>query len=205
MIRRSVRKRFHNVYWIPPETGLKAPTVFVPNHHGWFDGYLMFLALSALGMPTLDWIQEFESFPLFSKIGGMPFPSGSPATRIQTIRKTARLMKEEGFNLLLFAESKLHYPPELLPFGKILHILQTRVPGTKFVPVAICYEMAMHERPEAFLRFGSPCAQEALHEELKMLLSQTHRMIRELPHSFQVLAKGTPDINERWQFPKWNR
>ncbi|HJP82323.1 MAG TPA: hypothetical protein VJ835_02355 [Fimbriimonadaceae bacterium] len=177
----------------------------MPNHHGWFDGYLMFLAVSALKMPTVDWIQEFDSFPLFSKIGGMPFPSDRPEVRIQTIRKTIRLMNQEGFNLLLFAESKLHYPPDVLPFGKILHTLQDRVQGIQFVPVVICYEMVMHERPEAFLNFGSPCLPEALRDQLGNLLSQTHRMIREQPENFQVLAKGTPDVNERWQFPTLKR
>jgi 1-acyl-sn-glycerol-3-phosphate acyltransferase len=203
MIRRSVRKRFHTAYWRPPLFELKAPVLFVPNHHGWFDGYLMFHAVTALGIPTLDWIQEFDSFPLFAKIGGMPYPLGNPKRRAATVKRTIRMMREERWSLMMFAEAHLHYPPELLPFGKAVETIVEKVPGCIVVPVGIRYEMAMHERPEAFLAFGSPvpggpALPERTREAVELVLEELDLSVSGDRHGFSVLAEGTADVNERW-------
>ncbi len=120
MIRRSVRRAFHSVYWSPPPETPTPPAIFVINHHGWHDGYLMYLAATRLGIRVVDWIQEFEAFPLFAKVGGMPFPKDDPVGRAATIRRTIRLMRDERRSLLLFAEGVMHRPPGLMPFGKAL-------------------------------------------------------------------------------------
>jgi 1-acyl-sn-glycerol-3-phosphate acyltransferase len=203
MIRRSVRKRFHTVYWRPPSFKLEAPVLFVPNHHGWFDGYLMFHAVTELGIPTLDWIQEFDSFPLFAKIGGMPYPLEDPKRRAATVKRTIRLMRERGWSLLMFAESHLHYPPNLLPFGKAIETIAEKVNGVQVVPVGIRYEMAMHERPEAFLAFGTPVTAgpglpERTREAVASVLEEIDLAVRGSRDGFEVLAAGTPDVNERW-------
>ncbi len=203
MIRRSVRQRFKGLYWLPPGYALEAPVVFVPNHHGWFDGYAMFHVVTRLGLRTVDWIQEFDAFPLFAKIGGMPYPLGDAVRRARTVRRTIRLMREERRSLLLFAEGHLHYPPNLLPFGKALETVVEKVPGVTVVPVAIRYENAMHERPECFIGFGDPVpagpelcgrTRAAVGERLEQL----HEQIRADRDVFETLAKGTDDVNERW-------
>lgn len=202
MIRRSVRRRFRRVYWLPPQFELKAPVVFVPNHHGWFDGYVMFHVVTKLGIPTLDWIQEFDTFPLFAKIGGMPYPLNDPARRARTVKRTIRLMRDEKRSLLLFAEARLHRPPELLQFGKALETIAEKVPDVTVVPVAIHYEMAFHERPEAYVAFGEPVplgpdlcerTRDAVQLALEGLIEKVKREER-----FEVLVKGTDDVNERW-------
>jgi 1-acyl-sn-glycerol-3-phosphate acyltransferase len=203
MIRRSVRKSFRNVYWIPPEGQVADRTIFVANHHGWHDGYVMYLASSALGLRTLLWIEEFEAFPLFAKLGGMPFPVGDAAGRAKTIRRTLRLMSEEGRCLLIFAEGELHPPPTLLPFGRALEFVAGRSPQSPVVPVAIRYELSLHERPECFIAFGQPLhGEERTAERCRLatghmldVLAAKMRLERE---AIQVLAPGTPDVNERW-------
>jgi 1-acyl-sn-glycerol-3-phosphate acyltransferase len=159
--------------------------------------------VTALGIPTLDWIQEFDSFPLFSKIGGMPYPLNDPMRRAATVKRTIRLMREGGWSLLLFAEAHLHYPPDLLPFGKAIETITEKVPGCTVVPVGIRYEMAMHERPEAFLAFGpqvasGPNIAERTREAVDAVLRQIDLSVRGDRAGFQVLAKGTQDVNERW-------
>jgi len=203
MIRRSVRQRFKGLYWMPPSVSWRSPVIFVPNHHGWFDGYVMFHVVTKFGLRTLDWIQEFDAFPLFSRIGGLPYPLNNPLRRARTVWRTIRLMQKEKRSLLLFAEGELHYPPDLLSFGRALETIAEKVPGVTVVPVAIRYEAAMHERPECFIGFGEPVAlgpdlcertRAAVGERLELLLKQ----IREERDGFEVLAKGTDDVNERW-------
>lgn len=203
MIRRSVRKRFHSVQWIPPSAPLPEPAILVPNHHGWHDGYLMFHAITRLNVRCVDWIAEYDTFPLFGKIGGLPFPANDPVRRALTIRKTIRLMRQEQRNLILFAEGTLHRPPDLLPFGKALRTVATQVPTASVIPVAIKYEMGLHERPEAFLLFGKPVEsgdklESRTRDAVQYLLAELTFRIRQDPNAFELLAKGTPDVNERW-------
>lgn len=203
MIRRAVRRRFHTVYWQPPNFDIQTPAIFVPNHHGWFDGYLMFHVVQSLGVPTLDWIQEFDAFPLFSKIGGMPYPLNDPKRRAFTVKRTIRKMREEGWSLLLFAEAQLHYPPDLLEFGRALETVSDKVPNAQVIPVGIRYEMALHERPEAFIGFGSPVPLgvglcERTQSAVANVLGNLGCQITRGKEQFSVLAKGTSDVNERW-------
>ena len=125
MIRRSVRARFHSVYWnqIPRPN---APALFYANHHGWMDGYLMFHLISELRVRCLDWIEEFDSFPLFGRIGGMKFDRTDTQSRALTIRKTIREMNA-GASLVIFPEGVLHRPPDLLPFGRSLKLIADKV------------------------------------------------------------------------------
>lgn len=196
MIRRSVRRQFRNVYyrldpyWENPSPG---PYIFVANHHGWHDGYLLFHLVSKLKTPSLDWIQEFASFPLFAHVGGMPFPANDATTRATTIRRTVRSMREEKRSLVLFAEGILHRGPDLLPFGSSLDFIRRHVPEALPVPVAIVYDYGKHERQEAFLNVGRPSL--SPREDLESLLNQTRSQLDEV---WPILARGTPDVNERW-------
>jgi len=210
MIRRSVRQRFHTVYWERPTVKIQPPAILVPNHHGWFDGYLMFHAVQALGLHTVDWIQEFDAFPLFAKIGGMPYPVNDPTRRARTVKRTIRLMREERRSLLLFAEARLHYPPDLLPFGRSLETVAGKVPDAHIFPVAIHYEMALHERPEAFIAFGTPIEQgEDLNHRTRDAVAAKLNELRERARSdvsgFEVLVQGTQDVNERWDMRRMRK
>ncbi len=202
MIRRSVRKSFRGVYWIPPAEPIPGPAIFVPNHHGWHDGYVMYHLVSALGLRTLDWIAEFDAFPLFARVGGMPYPPGDPGRRAATVKRTIRLMRTEGRSLLLFAEADLHRPPELLRFGKALETVARSVPGSTVVPVGIRYEMSLHERPECWVLPGRPVESgEGLAERTRWavgaLLDEIAVKVRFEPEAFQTLVRGTKDVNER--------
>jgi len=201
MIRRSVRKAFRNVYWAPPQLP-PPPCIFVPNHHGWHDGYVMYHAVTKLGLRSLDWIAEFDAFPLFAAVGGLPFPPRDASRRAATIRKTLNLMRAERRSLILFAEGTLHRPSTLMPFGKALELLADKALEAAVVPVGIRYEMAMHERPECHLMFGAPVERGpnlAYRTKLEVahLLDLLEKKVRFEPEVFEVLASGTPDVNER--------
>ena len=207
MIRRSVRSRLRNLYWQPPKTRLTAPVIFYTNHHGWLDGYLMYHAITKLGIRFLDWIEEFDAFPLFAKVGGMRFAKGDLGGRVKTVRKTIRLMRDEKRSLILFPEGVLHRPPEIYPFGKSLETVATKVPGVMLVPVAIYYELSMHERPEAWLGFGAPHSFESL-DSCKTRLEQDLLTLRQSVSDgvqFEILAKGTPSVNERMSMKRFRK
>jgi 1-acyl-sn-glycerol-3-phosphate acyltransferase len=198
MIRRSVRKAFHTVWWNAPTTLAAAPVIFAANHHGWHDGYLMYHVVTQLGLPSLDWIDEFDAFPLFAFVGGMPFSHKKLAVRAATIRSTIRSMNTENRSLILFPEGVLHPPPEVLAFGRSLDLLCRKVPSVSVVPVGIRYELSLHERPEAFLHLGEVISlatrsPEGIRERVIEGIGSTFD--RSL---FTALVRGTRDVNERW-------
>lgn len=199
MIRRSVRRAFHTVWWNLPTASISGPAVLYANHHGWHDGYLMFHLITQMGVRCLDWITEFDAFPLFRSVGGRPFPADDPTRRIKTMRETIRLMRDDDRSLVLFPEVRLHRGPDVLPFGGALEMLQKKVPGIRCHPVAIRYQHGIHERPEAFLSVGSAIEpdtdpRQALIDELARL-----DLLRQDPdRTLQVLVQGTRDVNERW-------
>lgn len=200
MIRRSVRKTFRNVYWQAPAKPIEGPAVLFANHHGWHDGYLMYHLVKALGLPSVDWIEEFDVFPLFASVGGIRFPKDNAPARAAAIRKTVRLMRDERRSLVLFAEGTLHRGPEILPFGKALPFLIRHLPDVRLVPVAIRYEHGVHERPEAWIRVGDPVPPgppEDLKKELESVLYRLTSAVRR-DESFEILAHGTANVNERW-------
>lgn len=197
MIRGSVRKRFHTVHWSPPRGPIPQPVILYANHHGWMDGYMMFQLITQLEIECVDWIQEFDAFPAFEYIGGMPYPPARVNDRAKTIRQTIRLMKAGTKNLVIFPEQELTRPGPLRPFGEAMALVARKVPGVHLVPVHIRYEMSIHERPEAFLTVGEAHHWESLEvaqEAMLALMSETNR-------EFQVLARGTKDINERMRWP----
>ncbi len=209
MIQSNVKKRFHTVHWIPPSFKITPPVIFITNHHGWHDGYLMYHVVKALKLPSVDWIQEFDSFPLFAKVGGMPYPVNDPQARAKTIRQTIRLMLEESKSLILFAEGILHPPHEILPMGKSLALIARQVPNATLIPTAIHYQHALHERPEAYIAFAPPIPHtpnllDDAHCSLTSLL-QTIRSAAQNPDhtTFKTLVQGTHDINERMKPPPW--
>lgn len=193
MIRSSVRKHFHTVYWSQPRETPPEPCIFYCNHHGWMDGYLMFHLITRLGIRGRLWIEEFNAFPLFRYVGGLPFAPGSQAERLATIRQTIRELKSGTRSLVLFPEGVLHRPPELLPFQRGLELLATKCQDVKLVPVAIRYELSMHSRPEAWIRVGEPHAFESLIDTQNRLQC----MLNSEKKDFEVLVHGTKDVNEK--------
>lgn len=206
MIRRSVRSRFHSVYWRRCPDPIECPVIFYANHHGWMDGYLMFHLVTALGVPCVDWIEEFDAFPLFSYVGGLRFAKGDVAGRARTIRQTIRLMNA-GTSLVLFPEGVLHRPPGILSFGRSLELVSRKVAKASLVPVAIRYELSLHERPEAWLWMGSahgfeslPDCEDRLRHALELLSAAVSAS-----ESFTLLTRGTRDVNERLDMRRFDK
>lgn len=202
MVRRNVRARFHTVYWRGRENvPADGAVVFACTHHGWHDGYLMFVAVTALGKPSVDWVEEYDAFPLFSRIGALPMPPDDAPRRLRSLRQTVRLMRE-GVSLVHFPEGVLHRGPGLLEFGKAMGFLQRALGKIPVVPVAIAYHHSVHERPEAVLEFlPAVTLPDGKVEDVRAALEAALAARRAKPGPWagdEVLAKGTPDVNERW-------
>jgi 1-acyl-sn-glycerol-3-phosphate acyltransferase len=197
MIRRSVRTRYRNVYWRCQEIPT-APAVLYVNHHSWMDGYLMFHVATRMNLVCMDWIEEFDAFPLFAYVGGLRYAKGDAAGRLKTIRETIRRM-HDGASLVIFAEGVLHRPPDIFPLGKALELIHRQVPQAVFQPVAIYQEISMHERPEAWISVGKSHTFQSLEDCRQRLTETLERLTADSKgtQEFELLARGTPSVNER--------
>lgn len=201
MIRRTLKQQFHTIYWRPPDPVPSGPVIFTCSHTMWHDGYLMFKAVSELGIPTLDWIAEFDAFPLFRKVGGLPYPPNDPTRRAATLRESIRLMKTEKRSLILFSDGSLRRPHEDWQVGRAVEVVAKHVPEATILPVAIRAELSLHQRPVAYLSFGKPLERgEHLKERAKAEISSMLKPCDEQP--WQLLMTGTLDVNERMDMRK---
>jgi 1-acyl-sn-glycerol-3-phosphate acyltransferase len=171
----------------------------------------MFLAVSRLQIRSLDWIAEFDAFPLFRKVGGLPFPPSDPARRTATIRETLRLMREEGRSLIVFADGTLRRPGEPWEVGRAVELTAGCRPGVLVVPVSIVYDISIHQRPEAFLAFGVPIDPdqhrgkgELCREAKRRILALTEESHGSLGQEsrWEVLQNCLLDVNERFDMRK---
>jgi 1-acyl-sn-glycerol-3-phosphate acyltransferase len=201
MIRRSVRKRFHSVYWRQTALLKSGPTVFYATHHGWMDGYLMFHLVEKLGIDCVDWIEEFDTFPLFASVGGMRYTPGDTLARAKTVKATINLLRKGEKSLILFAEGIMHRPPEVWDLGRSLELIAQKVPGIQLVPVSIRYELSMHERPEAWMCVGAPHPFDSLEACRQRLVDG----LVPTAHPFDVLVAGTRDVNERMSMKRFRK
>lgn len=203
MMRRSLRGRFRNVFWQPPKTQIPPPAIFAANHHGWFDGYVMYFAVKALGHRSCVLMEEMDAFPLFSVCGAVNFPPDNAAERSAALRRCVRYMKNDPpLSMFIFPEQVLHRPPEIYSFARSLSFFTKQLPESKLVPCAIRYEFWEHERPEAYVAIGEPMehvndVEEDCRQEVSKLLDELDFSIGQKT-DFPVLVPGTPSVNERW-------
>jgi 1-acyl-sn-glycerol-3-phosphate acyltransferase len=204
MVRRTVRSRFRAVYWDHPGP-IEEPTILAINHHGWHDGYIVFHALTALNLRAYDWITEFDAFPLFKHIQGLPYPRDDAAKRAGSIRTVIRGLKAKTHSFMIFPEAEMHPGPQVNPLGKAVDLVWRQSGKPAIRPCAIAYTMGMHERPEAYVRIGDPLALEVmesggLHHAMERELTSLRDAISQPDKEWAMLAKGTGDVNERWDF-----
>jgi len=192
------------------------PLVLFANHHYWWDGYLGYWLIRALGRRMVVWMEAYRRFPPFGAIGALPFPPDDPQVRARTVRRTVQILRTEPATaLLLFPEGVLHGDTErLLPFQRSLHWLACRVPQATLLPLAIHIEPSYHQYPRAYLSVGAPFQSASTDETawlaeaagaLETLLRQTRIDARaaltddeHTARGFQVLLRGALSIHERF-------
>jgi len=192
------------------------PLVLFANHHYWWDGYLGYWLIRALGRRMVVWMEAYRRFPPFGAIGALPFPPDDPQVRARTVRRTVQILRTEPATaLLLFPEGVLHGDTErLLPFQRSLHWLVCRVPQATLLPLALHIEPSYHQYPRAYLSVGAPFQSAATDEAawlaeaagaVETLLRQTradaHAALTDDEHAargFQVLLHGALSVHERF-------
>lgn len=160
VISRSVRTGLRGV-WLRgplPQSG----AVLAPNHHGWWDGYV-------LREVALTFGAEFKVLMTGRQLSNFPFLRRVGALRTDELR-AARRAVEAGAWLVVFPEGALQPPGPLGPLQPGAAWL-ARSAGVPLVPVALRVVLRGQQQPEAYLRFGQPVSGPQLAETLAAELS----------------------------------
>jgi len=122
-------------------------------------------------------------------------------------------MRAESCSLVQFADGILRPEGDAWEVGEALDLVLKKVPNVTVVPVAIVYRMGVHERPVAAIVHERPVAaiwtgepmtpgahlRGRTHTAVEILAREAHLFLRR-PEQSHLLVRGTPDVNERWDF-----
>ncbi|MCP2015337.1 1-acyl-sn-glycerol-3-phosphate acyltransferase [Deinococcus sp. HSC-46F16] len=144
-IRRSVRTGLGGVWLRGPLPAGGA--VLAPNHHSWWDGYVM-------GELTWELDGDFRVLMTSRQLVHYPFLRRVGALGADELRAAVRAARA-GAWVVVFPEGALQPagpPRELRPGAGWI----ARQAGVPLVPVALRVGLRGRPRPEAHLRFGTP-------------------------------------------------
>ena len=190
-IRRSVHTDLAGVWARGPLPGGGA--VIAPNHHSWWDGYVLREVTWVLGV-------EFRVLMIERQLARFPFLRRVGALGTGELRAAVRAARA-GAWVVVFPEGGLQ------PAGPLRGVQPgaawiARTAGVPLVPVGLRVTLRGAQRPEAYLRFGRAVAggelPEALIHELTALDDDLRASDPEAPLAgYLRLAGGRASVQDR--------
>ena len=169
-LRSSVRRELAGVWLRGPLPAGGA--ILAPNHHSWWDGYLLVEVAAGVRHPyrVLMTGRQLGRFPFLRLIG---------AADEHDLRALVRAARG-GAWVVVFPEG------EISPQGQVKRVQPgaawlARQAGVPLVPVAVRVVMRGAQWPEAFVRFGPPCAAAELPAALNAVLSALDADLQDTP------------------------
>lgn len=195
LFQRTVRRGLRGVWLrgeLPP-----GPLVVAPNHHSWWDAYVLPVWLWALERPFVGLVEPetLKRFPFARSLGALS--SAHPREALRALRDRV---------VVVFPEGRLSPPGTLAPLQEGAAWLASKA-GVPLIPLALGLLLRGAELPEAYLWVGSPVPPktEALREALEGLLTTMREEAKEadpeapLP-GYSLLVAGRKSAHERMAF-----
>lgn len=133
--------------------------LLLANHSSWWDFFIahwMNVSIPIDGYGMTDH-SNLLKFGFFRRIGAFSVDRNDPASIRASINYTAELLSEPGRGVWLFPQGKIECNDvRPLKFQHGLRVLLQRTGRLRIVPTALRYDFWQDERPEAFIRFGTP-------------------------------------------------
>lgn len=207
IMRTSLRGAFRRVCWVGPVPDFPTdrPIVLYANHHNFYDGYLLWLlGTTLLDRKPMTWMAEWDRFPFFGAVGAYPFPPGDNKRRLQTIRRTSRILRDDPATMLFyFPEQILHAPEEgILPISSdAMARLERIFPPVSWWPVAL-HMTSRGDALPTLIMTGDDWHERIDGEEMSRLQAAFDRLRSESHACDEVLLEGRKGANEAWNM-RW--
>lgn len=189
-----------------PELPADRPAVVYSNHPSWWDP-MLYMILAARLLPGREGYGPMdagmlEKYGLLRRFGVFPVEEGTRRGAAQFLRAARTVLARPGAILWITAEGRFtdprRRPVTLMPGAA--HLAK-RVPGVRFVPLALEYPFWNESKPEALARFGAPIDGDDVSDG-SVLAAALERTLDALaaasaerdPERFRTLVAGRPGI-----------
>lgn len=174
------------------------PVIGSGNHSSWWDGLIVYFLSHALLDREIYLMMEerqLARYRFFSLLGAFSVHRENPASAATSIRYAAGILSQPNRWLWIYPQGIMqpndHRPLHFFPGAAVIaRLTETSV---QFIPFAHRYEFLNEQRPEAFVRLGSPLL---LHQpiEVEETTRAMERCVTELLEKLrQDIAAGRLD------------
>ena len=211
-IRRLLKRQFGRIIYRPCSFALDRPTIYIANHHTWWDGFFAF-ALNELHfhqrLHLMMGAEQFANFRFFRKLGVFSVDQADPSDVVSAFRYSVRILTQtKSPSLWIFPAG------EMLPAGSPVHYrdgfarIARAATGVHIVPVAFWSGFTEGQYPDVVLEPGEAITCEGRSAEelfargtsaLDQLVARLERRIVEGDlGEFRVLLKGRSSVSHRF-------
>ena len=209
-IRGLLRRHFRRVVFRPVQFALDRPTLFIANHHTWWDGFFAFALNECYLRQELHLMmaaEQFENFRFFRKLGVFSVDPSSPSDAAAAFRYSVRVLRQKG------APSLWIFPAgEMLPYGSDVRYregfarIACAAGEIQIVPVAFRATFLKEQRPDVAILFGPKfeCAGKTPQQVFALGCSELTRLMKELDglvvggelDEFRLLVPGRRSVSQ---------
>lgn len=134
-------------------------TLFLANHSCWWDLFLVVHLNDVIPVDGYGMMEHFNMlrFDFFRRIGAFSVDRTDPASVRASLEYTSELLHKSRAGVWIFPQGRM-IGNDVRPLGLQpgIRLLVKKAAPIRIVPVAFRFEFWQDERPEAFVRFGSP-------------------------------------------------
>lgn len=147
--------RFQNVYYRTSYTpDPKKSTLFLANHHYWWDGLIPLLMNEFVfrqGARAIMEDKQMARHPFFSKIGAFSIDRNNPRHALTSLLYGAEWLKSPGNSLFVYPEGKITSPYSSMACEKGFSRIIDEVPETDVVALVIHISHHLSDKPSLFI------------------------------------------------------
>ncbi len=211
-IRRLLKRQFGQILFRPGSFPCDRPTLYIANHHTWWDGFFAFALNERILHQDLHLMmgaEQFSRFRFFRHLGVFSVDQGNPHDVAQAFRYSVRVLSEKR------APSLWIFPAgEMRPAGSDVRLregfarIAHAAPGVQVVPVGIWTGFLGGQFPDCLLAFGdrTECDGRSAQEIFDLGVSGLHKVVASLSQGvqegdledFHPLLHGRSSVSERY-------
>jgi 1-acyl-sn-glycerol-3-phosphate acyltransferase len=158
--RRLLRSGFARVWVAGAAPDATRPVIAAANHSAWWDPIVaLFLSHDPFRRDAYGIMEgaQLRRYPFFRRIGCFGVTGRGPTDARVLADFAAELLRQRGNRMLwVFPQGALLPRAAPLRFFTGTARIARRCPDSVVIPIAIRYELGREQRPECFVRIGSP-------------------------------------------------
>jgi 1-acyl-sn-glycerol-3-phosphate acyltransferase len=189
-------RRFHRVWIQQQYQPLGKSTLYILNHHSWWDGLTPLLLNEFRFKQNARAIMEdrqIRQFPFFTRIGAMSISRENMRSAIVTLASASEWLNGNNNSLYLYPEGKITDPCDKITFESGLMRILRDATDCDIVPIAMHFSMSRSDKPELFINVGPKLDRihhptlESFESNLQALLNSTKTLSHFENHRFEKM------------------